>query len=70
MLKVVDIAYGMGTIGEYNSTTDIFIQTIHSGNWYDFMITSNCYPGGFVRRYMGKMETGKDTNTDPAMGIK
>jgi len=37
-----------------------------SGNWYDFTLT-----GGprFVRRFAGRLEIGKDSVSDPAMGI-
>jgi phospholipase C len=42
-----------------------------SGNWYDFTVTSRseCRPGAaFARQYAGRVETGKATITDPAMG--
>ena len=37
-----------------------------SGNWYD--ITLSMEPG-FVRRFAGRIETGKDGVSDPAMGV-
>jgi len=36
------------------------------GNWYDFTVTVP--QGGFTRRFAGRMETGKDSVSDPAMG--
>ncbi|MFT0735339.1 phosphocholine-specific phospholipase C [Ralstonia wenshanensis] len=36
------------------------------GNWYDFTVTVP--QGGFTRRFAGRMETGKDGVSDPAMG--
>ena len=36
-----------------------------SGNWYD--ITLSMEPG-FIRRFAGRVETGKDGISDPAMG--
>jgi len=37
-----------------------------SGNWYD--ITLGMEPG-FIRRFAGRMETGRDGISDPAMGV-
>jgi phospholipase C len=37
-----------------------------SGNWYD--ITFSMEPG-FIRRFAGRIETGKDGISDPAMGV-
>jgi phospholipase C len=36
-----------------------------SGNWYDLTVTAD---RGFVRRFAGRLETGKDGVSDPAMG--
>jgi phospholipase C len=36
-----------------------------SGYWYDFTVTGQ----NFVRRFAGRMETGADSTSDPAMGI-
>jgi phospholipase C len=35
-----------------------------SGNWYDFTVTGE---DGFERRFSGRMETGRDSVSDPAM---
>ncbi|SCU76138.1 Non-hemolytic phospholipase C [Cupriavidus necator] len=37
------------------------------GNWYDFTVTT--MQGGFTRRFAGRIETGKDSVSDPAMGL-
>ncbi|KWR76538.1 phosphocholine-specific phospholipase C [Cupriavidus sp. IDO] len=36
------------------------------GNWYDFSVTTA--QGGFTRRFAGRIETGADSVSDPAMG--
>jgi len=38
-----------------------------SGNWYDFTLTAAGL-SGYSRRFAGRVETGKDTVSDPAMG--
>lgn len=37
------------------------------GNWYDFSVTTA--QGGFTRRFAGRIETGADSVSDPAMGV-
>jgi phospholipase C len=51
------------------------VSTAASGNWYDLTATVTVSAVGeeppaecFYRRFMGRMETGKDTISDPAMG--
>jgi phospholipase C len=39
-----------------------------NGNWYDFVVTCEAAPA-FARRFAGRMETGEDTVSDPAMGL-
>jgi phospholipase C len=36
-----------------------------SNSWYDFTLTMD---GGYVRRFAGRLETGKDGTSDPVMG--
>lgn len=38
-----------------------------SGNWYDFVVRCSAAPA-FQRRFAGRIETGKDSVSDPAMG--
>jgi len=37
-----------------------------SGNWYDLTLLAG---RGFLRRFAGRLETGKNGISDPAMGI-
>ncbi|PXW14585.1 phosphocholine-specific phospholipase C [Paraburkholderia caballeronis] len=38
-----------------------------SGHWYDFTLTAKGLPG-YTRRFAGRVETGKDGISDPALG--
>jgi phospholipase C len=38
-----------------------------TGNWYDFTVTVKGLDG-WSRRFAGRVETGRDTYSDPAMG--
>jgi phospholipase C len=38
-----------------------------SGQWYDFAVTCSSDPA-FYRRFAGRVETGRHTVSDPAMG--
>jgi phospholipase C len=38
-----------------------------SYNWYDFILSINGYPD-FAKHYAGRVETGKSSYSDPAMG--
>ena len=76
-LAVEDNAYGFGGPWKFavdGSEAQQEINVSHSGNWYDFSIVAraDCESDrptkSFTRRFMGKMETGKATITDPAMG--
>jgi phospholipase C len=67
-LHVYDNAYGLGgpwalplTSG---STRHEWWNIKSSGRWYDFTVKGG---EGFQRRYMGRMENGKDSSSDPAM---
>jgi phospholipase C len=39
-----------------------------SGQWYDFAVTCDADPA-YHRRFAGRVETGKHTVSDPAMGL-
>ena len=47
-------------------TTQPWLLT-ESGGWYDFSITAPSH-AGFSRRVAGRLETGRDSISDPAMG--
>ncbi|WP_422649930.1 phospholipase C, phosphocholine-specific [Cupriavidus sp. H18C1] len=55
----VDVAAG-GTASRHWSLAD-------SGQWYDFAVTCSSDPA-FYRRFAGRVETGRHTVSDPAMG--
>jgi phospholipase C len=40
-----------------------------AGNWYDIIVRLQGDPG-YLRRFAGRMETGKDSISDPMMGTK
>jgi len=44
------------------------IDTAAHGNWYDVTVTAECGAETLVRRYMGHLENGKTSTTDPLMG--
>lgn len=46
-------------------TRTLFSPVRDSGNWYDVSVAG---PDGFLRKFAGRMEDGKDHITDPAMG--
>jgi hypothetical protein len=48
------------------------VSVATSGSWYDVTVQLQASPscpliGSFTRRYMGRMETGRETTSDPAM---
>lgn len=73
-LTVTDNAYesfSSQTVTLAPGTSQSFkISTATSSNWYDISVKSvkavEDYPC-YHRRFMGRMETGKDTSSDPAM---
>jgi hypothetical protein len=65
------------------TTTETFLDVDGSGNWYDITVSATraaCGGGSddggdgdevvFSRTFMGRLETGSDLVTDPAMGQK
>lgn len=69
-LTVHDNAYGskdiVKTIAAQGAST-ITLDLSKSHNWYDFSIHAKGYEQ-FAIRYAGRVETGKSTVTDPAIG--
>jgi phospholipase C len=47
-----------------NGTASVPWDVAASGNWYDFTLQER----GSVRRFAGRLETGKNSISDPAMG--
>jgi phospholipase C len=46
-------------------TTFLLLEVAGSGNWYDLLVEAP----GFARRFAGRVETGRNSISDPAMGI-
>jgi phospholipase C len=74
--KLVDNAYGGGSwnlvaTASGSSMASQSISVKSSGNWYDLTLTlvasSECPVTGFERTFMGRMENGQPTTSDPAM---
>eukprot|EP00658_Telonema_sp_P-2_P047177 TRINITY_DN3572_c0_g1_i14.p1 TRINITY_DN3572_c0_g1~~TRINITY_DN3572_c0_g1_i14.p1 ORF type:complete len:646 (-),score=152.69 TRINITY_DN3572_c0_g1_i14:61-1998(-) len=66
-LNVQDLGYGGGPWTIAAGASEFPINVTATGNWYDLKVTSSC-DGDFSRRFMGRMETGVTSITDPAMG--
>ncbi|MNT56221.1 Non-hemolytic phospholipase C precursor [compost metagenome] len=52
---------------EPGQTGELSWAVSDSGQWYDFAVACEGY-AAFQRRFAGRMETGKDLISDPAMG--
>ena len=50
------------------ATTDQHWELASSGQWYDFAVTCDADPA-YYRRFAGRVETGRHTVSDPAMGL-
>jgi len=50
------------------ATVDQHWDLAASGQWYDFAVTCDA-DAGYYRRFAGRVETGKHTVSDPAMGL-
>ncbi|PRG54045.1 phosphocholine-specific phospholipase C [Burkholderia gladioli] len=51
-----------------NASGELSWSVAEHGNWYDFTVASSNAPS-FSRRFAGRIETGKDSVSDPAMGM-
>lgn len=51
------------------ATQDVHWDLKDSAQWYDFLVTCAEQPG-WSRRFAGRVETGKDGLSDPAMGME
>ena len=68
--QVNDLAYKKGIIKKTiaaNGEDTIVLDLKSSFGWYDFEITANTF-ASFSQRFAGRIETGKETYTDPLMG--
>lgn len=68
-VKIMDNAYQKDAVFKKIETENelIVLDLKSSFGWYDFTIIVKGYPN-FSRRYTGRVETGKETYTDPFMG--
>jgi phospholipase C len=69
-IHISDQAYGGGTHKVTlppGATRSFSLALAHSYHWYDFSVSVAGAPG-FLRRYAGRVETGRDGFSDPAMG--
>ena len=68
------VALGTSSFPHPAQPQGLVLDVSSSGYWYDFTVTTACVTsstnttGSYSRRVAGKMETGKTTTTDPAMG--
>jgi phospholipase C len=73
-VQVKDNAYGaklrtrdLGAGGTESGSPSIMVDTRTQSGWYDLSILIEGFEG-YERRYAGRIETGKDSISDPAMG--
>jgi phospholipase C len=69
-IELVDHAYGHATVKKTvapGERVSLQMDTADSYGWYDCSILINGY-AVFTRRYAGRIETGKASRSDPAMG--
>jgi phospholipase C len=73
-IKIRDNAYGAKEMtrqiapgGAAGSSPSILLDTKAQSGWYDYSIFVEGVEG-YERRYAGRVETGKDSISDPAMG--
>lgn len=69
MFEIIDNSYETYEPVKINKVGNFFndYDLNKTGMWYDFTVKSNCL--SFERRLMGRMETGKESITDPAMAF-
>jgi phospholipase C len=58
---------GLATVAG-GSSVDLHWELATSGRWYDFAVSCDA-DTSYHRRFAGHVETGKDSISDPAMGI-
>jgi len=68
--KINDRSYKNGVLADntlpINETKHIVINLSSSYGWYDFEVTST---DGYLQRFAGRIETGKDGFTDPLLEV-
>ncbi|MGC4035207.1 MAG: phospholipase C, phosphocholine-specific [Chitinophagaceae bacterium] len=69
-IEIKDNAYRNKTVTRqvsHEKEQRIVLPLAKSNGWYDFTITANGEKG-FEKRYAGRVETGKESSSDPFMG--
>ena len=68
-MVITDQAYQKKTLSKKLAagSNELVLDLQSSGGWYDFSVTIAEAPG-FEQRYAGRVETGKEGTSDPAMG--
>ncbi len=74
VLNIVDIAYGndprsvsLDSSGKKGASVSLPIEAARSFGWHDIRIRVEGFPN-FEQRFAGRIETGKDSFSDPRMG--
>lgn len=72
--QIIDNAYGSFEVKSVvvggESAEEFVVDVSSTGNWYDVSVSvtnSNSQTDCYIRRYAGRMETGRDTTSDPAL---
>jgi phospholipase C len=70
-IEVLDHSYGnptqSRTVASGQEVT-VTVESRKSGGWYDFSCRIKEPAGEFIRRYAGRVETGRWSTSDPAIG--
>lgn len=67
-IKITDSAYKNKPVFKKIQSEETIVLNLHSSyGWYDFSVAVKGHPH-FSKRFAGKVETGKETFTDPLMG--
>lgn len=75
-LEITDNSYGaraknvsLDAVSSKKASDFILLDTARSSAWYDFTIRCKAFPQ-WQRSFAGRVETGRETVTDPSMGLK
>jgi phospholipase C len=69
-IQITDNAYKANNLGKlisHSSESSIVLNLKNSHNWYDFTVRVTG-AANFMKRYAGRVETGKPSQSDPFMG--
>ena len=71
-IEIIDNGYGVGRMNkkiglQKQDTANGIDLTLAAHRWYDFTVRVDGFEG-YERRFAGRVETGEDGVSDPAMG--